>query len=41
MPTYHPAYLLCAYTQENRAAVWSDLKQVMQKLGLTSARGES
>ena len=41
MPTYHPAYLLRAYTQENRAAVWSDLKQVMQKLGLTSARGES
>jgi DNA polymerase len=41
MPTYHPAYLLRAYTQENRAAVWSDLKQVMQKLGLKGARGES
>lgn len=34
MPTYHPAYLLRAYTDDNRAKVWSDLKQVMDRLGL-------
>lgn len=32
MPTYHPAYLLRAYTPENRKKVWSDLQQVMSKL---------
>ncbi len=36
MPTYHPAYILRNYTQETRAAVWSDLKQVMNELGLKS-----
>jgi DNA polymerase len=34
MPTYHPSYLLRNYTQETRAAVWSDLQQVMKELGL-------
>ncbi len=34
MPTYHPAFLLRSYTQENRSKVWSDLTQVMVKLGL-------
>ncbi|MEN0020949.1 MAG: uracil-DNA glycosylase [Planctomycetota bacterium] len=34
MPTYHPAYLLRAYTDENRAMVWSDLQQAMARLGL-------
>jgi DNA polymerase len=34
MPTFHPAYLLRAYTPENRQRVWSDLQQVMQRLGL-------
>jgi len=34
MPTYHPAYLLRNYTYETRAAVWSDLKQVLDELGL-------
>jgi uracil-DNA glycosylase len=34
MPTYHPAYLLRAYTNENRAKVWSDLLKVVEKLGL-------
>lgn len=34
MPTYHPAYLLRSYTYETRAAVWSDLKQVLEELGL-------
>lgn len=32
MPTYHPAYLLRAYTPENRQKVWSDLQQVVAKL---------
>ncbi len=34
MPTFHPAFLLRAYTDENRAKVWSDLKQAMTRLGL-------
>jgi len=34
MPTYHPAYLLRAYTPENRAKVWADLRMVMERLGL-------
>lgn len=33
MPTYHPAYLLRSYTPENRKKVWSDLQQVMARLG--------
>lgn len=32
MPTYHPAYLL--RNEEAKAPAWSDLKQVMAKLGL-------
>jgi DNA polymerase len=35
MPTYHPAYLLRAYTKENRRKVWDDLLKVCTKLGLT------
>ena len=34
MPTYHPAFLLRSYTDENRAKVWADLKMVMEKLGM-------
>lgn len=34
MPTYHPAFLLRAYTRENRQKVWSDLLLAAQKLGL-------
>ena len=34
MPTFHPAYLLRNYTTETRAAVWSDLQQVMAELGM-------
>ncbi len=34
MPTFHPAYLLRNYTKEARAAVWSDLQQVMAELGM-------
>jgi uracil-DNA glycosylase len=36
MPTYHPAFLLRSYTAENRAKVWSDLQQVMQRLGMAT-----
>lgn len=34
MPTFHPAYLLRAYTPENRRRVWEDLQKVMELLGL-------
>ena len=37
MPTYHPAFLLRSYTEENRAKVWSDLRMVMERLGLAKA----
>jgi len=32
MPTFHPAYLLRAYTRENRARVWSDLQAALEKM---------
>jgi DNA polymerase len=38
MPTFHPAYLLRSYTEENRRAVWDDLKKVMAALGLADAK---
>ncbi|MBY0260703.1 MAG: uracil-DNA glycosylase [Phycisphaerales bacterium] len=34
MPTYHPAFLLRAYTTENRQKVWSDLLKAAERLGL-------
>jgi len=34
MPTYHTAYLLRNYSQENRQRVWEDMKKVMAELGL-------
>jgi DNA polymerase len=34
MPTFHPSYVLRSYTEEVRAAVWSDLKKVLVELGL-------
>ncbi len=34
MPTFHPAYILRNPTYETKAAVWSDLKQVLAELGL-------
>jgi DNA polymerase len=37
MPTYHPSFVLRAYTPENRGKVWSDLQQVMQKLAAQGA----
>ena len=35
MPTFHPSYVLRSYTEEVRAAVWSDLKKVLVELGMT------
>lgn len=32
MPTFHPAYLLRAYTPENRRKVWEDLKAARSRL---------
>jgi len=38
MPTFHPAFLLRSYTEENRQMVWSDLKQVMTEIGLKAKK---
>jgi DNA polymerase len=32
MPTFHPAYLLRAYTEENRRKVWEDLKAARARM---------
>lgn len=34
MPTYHPAYLLRNYSDDNRRKVWQDLQEVMKYLGM-------
>jgi DNA polymerase len=34
MPTYHTAYLLRNYSEENRRRVWDDMKKVLTELGL-------
>ncbi|MHC4545451.1 MAG: uracil-DNA glycosylase [Planctomycetota bacterium] len=34
MATYHTAYLLRNYSQENRQRVWEDMKKVLAELGL-------
>ena len=34
MATYHTAYLLRNYSQENRRRVWEDMKKVLSELGL-------
>lgn len=39
MPTFHPAFLLRQYTEENRKKVWSDLQEAMKRLGLAPKRG--
>ncbi len=36
MPTFHPAYLLRAYTKENRARVWDDLRAARERLDAAS-----
>ena len=38
MPTFHPAYVLRQYTKDNRQKVWSDLQQVMERLGVKAGR---
>ena len=41
MPTYHTAYLLRNYSQDNRRRVWEDMKKVLTELGLPiPERGE-
>lgn len=35
MPTYHPAYLLRNYSDDNRRRVWEDMKVVVAELGLS------
>jgi uracil-DNA glycosylase len=35
MPTFHPSYVLRTYTEEVRAAVWNDLRQVMTEVGIS------
>jgi DNA polymerase len=32
MPTYHPSFVLRAYTPENRRKVWSDLQEALKKV---------
>jgi len=34
MPTYHPAYLLRNYSDENRRRVWEDMKKVLVELDI-------
>lgn len=34
MPTFHPSYVIRNYTPQVRGLVWSDLQQVMEKLGI-------
>lgn len=34
MPTFHPAYVLRNYTEDTRGQVWSDLCDVIEKLGM-------
>ena len=34
MPTFHPAYLLRNYSEQNRRYVWEDMKKVLTDLGL-------
>jgi DNA polymerase len=33
MPTYHPSFVLRAYTEENRRKVWNDLQAALAKIG--------
>jgi len=42
MATFHPAYLLRNYSEENRRYVWEDMKKVLTELGLPiPERGKS
>ena len=37
MPTFHPAFILRQYTEENRRLVWQDLKAALARAGEPSA----
>jgi DNA polymerase len=37
MPTFHPAFVLRQYTEENRRAVWSDLRAALERVREMSA----
>lgn len=39
MATFHPAYLLRNYSDENRRKVWEDMKKVLSELGLLVPQG--
>ncbi|MEN6386086.1 MAG: uracil-DNA glycosylase, partial [Phycisphaerales bacterium] len=41
MPTFHPAYLLRNYSDENRRKVWEDMKTVMAELGLPAPKSKN
>lgn len=42
MATFHPAYLLRNYSEENRRYVWEDMKKVLVEIGLpVPERGKS
>ncbi len=42
MPTFHPAFLLRNYSEQNRRYVWEDMKKVLAELGLpVPERGKS
>lgn len=40
MATYHPAYLLRNYSQDNRRRVWEDMQKVLEELGLPVPEGK-
>jgi uracil-DNA glycosylase len=37
MPTFHPAFVLRQYTEENRRAVWSDLRAALARVRETAS----
>jgi len=39
MPTFHPAFLLRQYTEQNRRLVWEDLKAAKDRAGITAPPG--
>ncbi len=41
MPTFHPAYLLRNYSDENRRKVWEDMKTVLAELDLPVPKGKN
>ena len=40
MATYHPAYLLRNYSDDNRKRVWEDMKKVLAELGLAVPKNQ-